>query len=73
MTDGYSLQPGPGWGVPADARIGWWAGNGGSMSFIDLDARMSIGYTPNRWLGGAANSLERSGRLIKAAYACLAR
>ena len=40
-------------GVAADARVAWWAGNGGSMfGIVDLDARMAIGFTPNRWMSG---------------------
>ena len=27
-------------------------GNGGSLAFIDLDARMAIGFVPNRWITG---------------------
>ena len=54
-------------GVPAGARAAWWAGNGGSLSFIDLDARMSIGFVPNRWIGGRFEQY-RSGNVVRAAY-----
>lgn len=68
---GYSLN-GTFFGVPDTARIAWWGGNGGSMSYVDLDARMAIGYTPNHWLGGDWRSLLRARGLIQAAYRCLA-
>jgi CubicO group peptidase (beta-lactamase class C family) len=67
---GYSLDQSL-FGLPESRRIGWWAGNGGSMSYVDLDARMSVGYAQNRWLGGGLNSLLRSRSLIAAAYAAL--
>jgi hypothetical protein len=68
---GFSLD-GSFFGVPDGARIAWWGGNGGSMSYLDLDARMAIGFTPNRWLGGDFPSLFRARNLIQAAYASLA-
>jgi hypothetical protein len=55
-----------------DARVAWWGGNGGSMAFVDLDVRMAIGFTPNRWISGP-HEQDRSRRLIAAAYAGLAR
>jgi hypothetical protein len=57
-------------GVPEHARAGWWAGNGGSMSFVDLDARMSIGYVPNRWIAGRFET-DRARNVIRAAYQSL--
>jgi CubicO group peptidase (beta-lactamase class C family) len=69
---GYSLA-GEFFGVPASSRVAWWGGNGGSMSFVDLDACMAIGFAPNRWLGGDFASLERARNIIRAAYASLAR
>ena len=59
--------------VPAsgDTRVAWWAGNGGSMSYVDLDARMSLGYVPNRWIGGKYET-DRARNLIRAAYQSLA-
>jgi len=69
---GFSLElmlfPGP----PAGARAAWWAGNGGSLSWIDLDAHMSIGFVPNRWIGGRFE-VARSGNIVRAAYASLGR
>jgi CubicO group peptidase (beta-lactamase class C family) len=69
----YSLESAVFWGVPSTARIAWWGGNGGSMSFVDLDARMSIGFAQNRWMGGGPYNLDRSRHLIQAAYASLAQ
>jgi len=57
-------------GVPANARAAWWGGNGGSLSFIDLDARMSIGFVPNRWISGPYEQ-HRSGNIVRAAYRAL--
>jgi CubicO group peptidase (beta-lactamase class C family) len=66
---GYSLEQTLA-GAPASARVAHWAGNGGSLSFVDLDARMAIGYTPNRWLGGSYPlSMQRAINIVKAAYA----
>ena len=57
-------------GVPPDARAAWWGGNGGSLSFIDLDARMAIGFVPNRWISGPYEQ-HRSGNIVRAAYQAL--
>jgi CubicO group peptidase (beta-lactamase class C family) len=35
----------------------FWGGYGGSLAIVDLDARTSIAYTPNRMEGGAAGDL----------------
>jgi len=59
-------------GAPAGARAAWWAGNGGSLAFVDLDARMSFGFTPNRWISGL-HEQDRSRNLVRAAYASLTR
>jgi CubicO group peptidase (beta-lactamase class C family) len=67
---GYALDASL-FGLPESRRVAWWCGNGGSLSFVDLDARMSIGYVPNRWLGGDAFSMERGRNLVAAAYAAL--
>jgi hypothetical protein len=69
---GHSLDTALFPGVPPDARVAWWAGNGGSMSFVDLDARLAVGFTPNRWISGP-HEQTRSRRLIAAAYEGLAR
>jgi CubicO group peptidase (beta-lactamase class C family) len=69
---GYSIEPAF-FGLPPSRRVAWWGGNGGSMSFVDLDARMAVGYVPNRWLAGDANSLVRARSIVLAAYAALER
>jgi len=67
---GFSLETSYFAGVPHGARAAWWAGNGGSMSFIDLDARMSLGFYPNRWISGQ-HETDRARNLIQAAYLSL--
>jgi CubicO group peptidase (beta-lactamase class C family) len=67
---GFSIETAYFAGAPAAARAAWWAGNGGSMSFIDLDARMSLGYVPNRWISGP-HETDRARTLITAAYESL--
>jgi hypothetical protein len=57
-------------GTPPAARAAWWAGNGGPLSFVDLDARMAIGYVPNRWITGPFEQ-QRSGYIVRAAYQAL--
>jgi len=49
---GFSLELAMFPGTPPGARAAWWAGNGGSLSFVDLVARLAIGYVPNRWITG---------------------
>jgi hypothetical protein len=49
----------------AGARVAWWAGGGGSLAFVDLDRRMAVGYTPNRWVRGA-HEQDRERRLLAA-------
>jgi CubicO group peptidase (beta-lactamase class C family) len=68
---GFSLEMRLFPGVPAGRRAAWWAGNGGSLSFIDLDARMSIGFVPNRWMAGRFEQ-HRSANLVSAVYRALA-
>lgn len=68
---GFSLETFLFPGVPAGARAAWWGGNGGSLSFIDLDARMSIGFVPNRWISGQFET-HRSANIVRAAYQSLA-
>lgn len=54
----------------ASANVAWWAGNGGSMSFVDIDRRFSFGYVPNRWITGA-HELDRGLRLLHQVYSAL--
>jgi CubicO group peptidase (beta-lactamase class C family) len=56
--------------VPSGRRAAWWGGNGGSLSYIDLDARMAFGFVPNRWIGGRAEQY-RSGNVLRAVYQAL--
>lgn len=55
-----------------DSRIAFWAGNGGSMSWVDLDHRMSFGFAQNRWMRGP-HEIHRSVSILNAVYECLAR
>lgn len=68
---GFSLETMLMDGVPAGARAAWWGGNGGSMSYVDLDARMSLAYYPNRWISGQYET-DRARTAIRAAYQALA-
>jgi CubicO group peptidase (beta-lactamase class C family) len=59
--------------VPASGgrtRVAWWAGNGGSMSFVDLDRRFSFGYVPNKWVSGG-REMDRNLRLLNEVYRAL--
>jgi hypothetical protein len=51
-------------------RVAWWAGNGGSQSFVDLDRRFSFAFTPNRWITGA-HEMDRHLRLLNEVYLAL--
>jgi CubicO group peptidase (beta-lactamase class C family) len=42
--------------LPNDNTL-YWGGYGGSLALIDLDARTTIAYTPNRMTGGTAGDL----------------
>jgi hypothetical protein len=69
---GIPMRWGMGYALPSPSsvnfapRSAFWAGNGGSLSYVDLDARMSIGYAMNkcirgehendRWLSGVYGS-----------------
>jgi CubicO group peptidase (beta-lactamase class C family) len=55
MRFGLGFALGAGF-MPNDNTI-FWGGYGGSLTIIDLDARTSIGYTPNRMTGGAAGDM----------------
>jgi CubicO group peptidase (beta-lactamase class C family) len=71
MGHGLSLETSIFPGVPQPSRTAWWGGNGGSLAFVDLDARMSIGYVPNRWISGSFERA-RSSNIVQAAYRALA-
>jgi CubicO group peptidase (beta-lactamase class C family) len=71
---GYCLVP---FMTPEDSQtfgrnVGHWGGGGGSMSYVDLDARLAYGYTPNRWLTGP-HEQDRSMNVLRAVYACIDR
>ena len=42
------------------------------MSYVDLDARLAFGYTPNRWITGP-HEQDRSLNVLRSVYACLGR
>jgi CubicO group peptidase (beta-lactamase class C family) len=48
-------------------RSAYWAGNGGSLSYVDLEARMSVGFAMNRWVRGEHEN-DRSFRIMAAVY-----
>jgi CubicO group peptidase (beta-lactamase class C family) len=56
-------------GIPGDA-IAFWMGNGGSLSFVDMDRRMSVAFTQNRWIDGRHEN-DRRFALLKAVYEAL--
>lgn len=51
-------------------RSAYWAGNGGSLSYVDVDARMSVGFAMNRWVRGEHEN-DRSFRIMAAVYESL--
>jgi CubicO group peptidase (beta-lactamase class C family) len=74
---GYPLRWGMGYCINSEIvptarghRVAWWAGNGGSMSFVDLDARLSFAYVPNKWITGA-HEMDRNLRLLNEMYLAL--
>jgi CubicO group peptidase (beta-lactamase class C family) len=65
---GYALSSPT--GMNFAPRSAYWAGNGGSLSYLDLDARMSVGFAMNRWVRGEHEN-DRSFRLMAAVYESL--
>lgn len=57
-------------GTPAerDGQVSLLIQGGGSMSYVDLDARMAFGYAPNRWITGS-HEQDRSMNVLKAGTA----
>lgn len=53
---------------PRGHKLAFWAGNGGSLGYVDFDARMSIAYVMNRWIETIPYERFRSNRLIDAVY-----
>jgi hypothetical protein len=65
---GYALSAPT--GMNFAPRSAYWAGNGGSLSYVDLDERMSVGFAMNRWVRGEHEN-DRSFRLMAAVYESL--
>jgi CubicO group peptidase (beta-lactamase class C family) len=61
----------PYFSAPQGHRIAWWGGNGGSLGWVDLDARMAVSYVMNRWIEGSYE-YRRNTRVLEAAYDGLA-
>lgn len=51
-------------------RVAYWAGNGGSLAMVDIDARASFAFVMNRWLEGPFES-RRSSALLETFNQCL--
>jgi CubicO group peptidase (beta-lactamase class C family) len=66
---GYSLD-GAFLSGETGSRQAWWGGAGGSIAFVDLDARMSFSYVPNKWITGGYEQ-ERGRRLLQAVYSAM--
>lgn len=58
-------------GLDLTPRVAYWGGNGGSIAFVDLDARVSFGYAQNRWIHGPYER-DRCRILLAAVYEALA-
>jgi CubicO group peptidase (beta-lactamase class C family) len=71
------MRFGMGYGLPGELlplpnkRVFFWAGWGGSIALIDLDARMSVAYAMNRMFPELIGDLRAAGIII-AAYTALA-
>lgn len=69
---GFALLPTP--LVPfltAGSRVCFWGGYGGSMTFIDLDRRMTVSFVMNKLNPGIIGG-PRVERILACVYACLA-
>lgn len=49
-------------------KLAYWCGNGGSLGFVDFDARMSIAFVMNRWIERLPFEHIRRARLLDAVY-----
>jgi hypothetical protein len=75
LCTGMPVRMGMGYGLASpvlvpdltENRIAFWGGSGGSLSFVDLDHRMSVGFAPNHWIEGRCENERRYG-LLKAIY-----
>ena len=57
--------------LPAGSRVCFWGGYGGSITFIDLERRMTVSFVMNKLDGGILGS-PRVERILACAYACMA-
>jgi len=77
LVTGGPGRHGIGFGLPSEAialpnpRSCYWGGWGGSLTVVDIDARMTFGYVMNRMAGGTPSD-ERATGLLAATYAALA-
>ena len=77
LTFNMPMRFGMGYGLPSELmplpseRAFGWAGWGGSIAIIDLDARMSIAYAMNRMFPEIIGDM-RAANIIMAAYTSLA-
>ncbi|MFK8021365.1 MAG: serine hydrolase domain-containing protein [Pseudomonadales bacterium] len=76
---GYPVRFGMGFGLNTEAQpvspnknACYWGGWGGSLSQIDMDARMSFGYVMNRMRSGTVGDM-RAASLLHQTYQSLAR
>jgi CubicO group peptidase (beta-lactamase class C family) len=53
---------------PRRHKVAYWCGNGGSLGFVDLDARMSVAFVMNRWIERMPYEHIRRARLLDAVY-----
>jgi CubicO group peptidase (beta-lactamase class C family) len=77
LVMGVPIRYGMGFGLSTkemplspNPRVFWWAGWGGSMTLVDLDARLSWAYVMNRMAAGALDM--RGAGIAMALYASLA-
>ena len=74
---GAPMRFGMGFGLKSEAmplgpneRVCFWGGWGGSLAWIDLDARLTVSYVMNHMESDLLGDL-RGGSLVMAAYPCL--
>jgi hypothetical protein len=63
---GYALRS-PLGGFNFPSRVTYWGGNGGSLAFVNLDARMSFGHAQNRCIRGA-HEMDRCRSVLRPVY-----
>jgi CubicO group peptidase (beta-lactamase class C family) len=77
LTNNMPMRFGMGYGLPSklvplpSERAFFWAGWGGSVAIIDLDARMSVAYAMNRMFPELEGDM-RAANIVFAAYTALA-